>query len=279
MVAFTFDDLPAHGPLAPGQVRWDVLRSVLATLKQEKMPPVYGFVNGFRMEEYPYQIHLLQAWLAAGQPLGNHTYSHDELDKITVKAFDRDVAKNEPLLRKVDPNGDWHWFRFPFLEEGETNEKRDAALAALHARGYKVAEISINFQDYKWNDAFGVCAKKRDAAGLAQLHDTYLAAADTMTENARVVSQRLYGRDIAYILLLHIGAFDARMLPELIAQFRAKGFRLVTLEEAAADPAYAVDAHTAIAGGATFLDMAAQAHGVSTPPDSPLMDAVDSVCK
>jgi peptidoglycan-N-acetylglucosamine deacetylase len=123
-VAFTFDDLPAHGPLAPGQARRDVVASILATLKQQQMPPTYGFVNAFRLDHHPYQIEILQAWHDAGQPLGNHTYSHEEYDILSVATFTRDVAANEPLLRKLDPTGDWHWFRFPYIEEGDTLDKR-----------------------------------------------------------------------------------------------------------------------------------------------------------
>jgi hypothetical protein len=38
-------------------------------------------------------------------------------------------------------------------------------------------------------------------------------------------------------LLMHIGAFDARMLPRLLALYKASGFRFVTLPDAARDPA------------------------------------------
>src|SRR6202012_6027294 len=83
-IAFPFDDLPAHGPLPPGMARPAPLESILTTLKHENMPPIYGFVNGFRVAQYPYQIHILQAWRAAGNPLGHHTWAHPELDKVSV---------------------------------------------------------------------------------------------------------------------------------------------------------------------------------------------------
>ena len=38
-VALTFDDLPAHGQLPPGETRFDVAKSILGTLKREKLPP------------------------------------------------------------------------------------------------------------------------------------------------------------------------------------------------------------------------------------------------
>src|SRR5579875_870127 len=105
-VAFTFDDLPAHGPLPPGMARPAVVHSILATLKREKMPPTYGFVNGFRVAQYPYQIHILQAWRAAGNPVGNHTWSHPEFDKLTVPQYEANILRNEPLLRKISPHSD-----------------------------------------------------------------------------------------------------------------------------------------------------------------------------
>jgi peptidoglycan/xylan/chitin deacetylase (PgdA/CDA1 family) len=45
-IAFTFDDLPAHGPLPPGETRIQVADKVIKALKKAHMPPTYGFVNG-----------------------------------------------------------------------------------------------------------------------------------------------------------------------------------------------------------------------------------------
>ena len=70
-LAITFDDLPAHGPLPPGMARPAVVKSLLGSFAAEKLPPVYGFINGFRVASYPYQIHILQAW-AASVSLGPH---------------------------------------------------------------------------------------------------------------------------------------------------------------------------------------------------------------
>src|ERR1700722_2210332 len=75
-VAFTFDDLPAHGPLPPGETRMAVAGKVLKALKKAHMPPVYGFVNGVGVEEHPETAAVLASWRAAGDLLGNHTWSH-----------------------------------------------------------------------------------------------------------------------------------------------------------------------------------------------------------
>ncbi len=278
-IAFTFDDLPAHGPLPPGEARPAVVRSILATLKAEKMPPVYGFVNGFRVRDYPYQIEILRAWHDAGEPLGNHTYSHPSLDQSSAKAFIADIARNEAVLKKVDPNGDWHWFRYPFLDEGDTLAKRQAVQQYLKANGYRTAEVTMDFEDYMWNDAYARCAAKHDAAAVASLEASYLGTADHFIGVFRGLAKKLYGRDIPYVLLLHVGAFDARMLPRLIALYRARGFEFVTLEQAEADPAYRFDPNIGYPGGGTLMELTAKVRGVNFPDDKYPEKQLDAMCR
>jgi peptidoglycan/xylan/chitin deacetylase (PgdA/CDA1 family) len=278
-VAFTFDDLPAHGPLPPGMARPAVVHSIVDTLKREKMPPIYGFVNGFRVAQYPYQIHILEAWRAAGNPLGNHTWSHPEFDKLTVAQYEANIARNEPLLRKLAPASEWHWFRFPYLEEGNTVERREELRAWLSQHGYRVAEVSMDFQDYNWNDSYARCAAKHDEPAVQSLHDSYLAAADESIRVYRGIAQTLYKRDVPYVLLLHVGAFDARMLPELIALFRARGFTFVTLEQAMADPIYSFDPKVPSPEGNTFNEMVAQSRNINTPEITDRSNELEAICR
>lgn len=278
-VAITFDDLPAHGPLPPGMARPEVIASLLKTFKRESLPPIYGFVNGFRVRQFPYQIHILQAWHAAGEPLGNHTWSHPELDRLSARQFERNIQRNEALLRKVDPNGDWHWFRYPFLEEGNTVAKREAVRGWLANHDYRIAEVSMDFQDYLWNDAYARCATQRDDAAVRQLHDSYLATADKYIGVHRELAHSLYGRDIPYVLLMHVGAFDARMLPELIALFRTRGFQFVTLEQAMADPVYRANPQVSNPGGSTFNEMVASARHVAIPDAQEPTKLLDHLCR
>lgn len=278
-VAFTFDDLPAHGPLPPGMARPAVVHSILDTLKREHMPPIYGFVNGFRVARYPYQIHILEAWRAAGNPLGNHTWSHPQFDKLTVPQYEANILRNEPLLRKVSPHSDWHWFRFPYLEEGNTIARREQLRAWLSQHGYHIAEVSMDFQDYNWNEPYARCAAKHDTAAIQSLHDSYLASADEAIRVYRDIAQKLYQRDVSYVLLMHVGAFDAHMLPELIGLFRARGFTFVTLQQAMADPIYSFDPKVPSPSGNTFNEMVAQARNVNIPYMTDRSKQLDAICR
>ena len=277
-LAFTFDDLPSHGPLPQGETRLQIAQSILDTLQQQRMPPTYGFVNGVHLATDPSSAEVLKAWAAAGQPLGNHTYAHVDLNSITAVAFEQDIEKNEPILKQYAGNSDWHYLRFPFLHEGDTLEKRRAIRAWLTAHNYKIAEVNMSFGDYLWNPAYARCVANHDEASIKQLHDLYLAAADDAIAPTRALSKEVYGRDIPYVLLMHIGAFDARMLPELIALYRSRGFSFVSLPEAEKNPAYSDDADIAPAGG-TELDQLAIKRKLPIPPQQNYSKELDSICQ
>src|SRR5215467_1292300 len=141
-VAFTFDDLPEHSDLPPHVTRLQVVCSIAQTLKHDHLPPVYDFVNAVALTDTLSEISALRAWRQAGHPLGNHTYSHLDLKAVTVQQYEEDIAKNEPVLKRLMPDEDWHWFRYPYLSEGETLEKRDAIRSWLAEHGYRIAQVS-----------------------------------------------------------------------------------------------------------------------------------------
>ena len=278
-MAVTFDDLPVHGPLPPGMTRLEIAQSILETLKREKLPPMYGFINGGRGAEDPDSLSFLQAWRKAGQPLGNHTWAHLDLNKESPEEFGAEVLRNEPLLKRLMGKEDWHWLRFPFLHEGDTLEKRRAVRAWLFAHRYKIAEVSMDFEDYLWNEPYARCMAKHDEASIQQLHDSYLAVADQYYGVFRELSQLLYGRNVQYVLLMHVGAFDARMLPELLALYRAKGVRFISLPDALSDPAYQDDPDIGEPTGGTFLELMMQKKKIPFPANAKPYKQLELMCR
>ena len=277
-VAITFDDLPLHGDLPPGETRLQIARSILENIRREHLPPVYGFINAVDMQDDPPLIDVLTAWRAAGQPLGNHTYSHVGLNKLSVTAFERDIEKNEPTLSSVASGSDWRWLRYPYLWEGDTLDKRHAVRSYLFARGYRIAHVSMNFDDYLWNDPYARCSEQHNQTAIATLEKSYLAAADRGIEIAREASQTLYNRDIPYVLLLHIGAFDARMFPALIQLYRDRGFTFVSLPQAQQDAAYSHDPNQPLLHGGTLQQQEFAARKLTYPSlDSPTKQ-LDALC-
>ncbi len=278
-IAITFDDLPAHGPLPSAETRMEVISKILAALRAAHLPPTYGFVNGVRMEEQPADAGVLQAWYAAGNPLGNHSWSHMNLNQHPLAEFEQDVVRDEPVLASFMKHDDWHWFRYPFLAEGDTVAKETGFRGFLREHGYKIAAVTMSFGDYLWNEPYARCKTKGDAVAIATLQNSYLAAADDAIEYYRSISQTLYARDIPYVLLMHVGAFDAEMLPRLLQLYRAKGFEFVTLPEAERDQFYRSDTDLSLPSGPETLENAMSARQLALPPRPNFAAQLDSLCR
>lgn len=278
-IAFTFDDLPAHGNLPPGVTRLQVIQSILDTLKQEHLPPVYGFVNGIHSVDEPETTtQVLTTWRKAGQPLGNHTWSHPNLDTISAEAFEADIQKNEPLLQQYMPDANWHYLRFPYLHEGDTLDKHRAVRAWLSQHGYQDASVSMDFEDYLWNDPYARCSAAHDTTSIEWLRKSYLETADQYIQVFRDSSKLLYGHDIPYILLLHVGAFDAQMLPRLIDLFRQRGFTFIPLQQALSDPAYQHDPDIGYPGGGTLQEYEIAGRHLKFPPNHKPYKELAALC-
>ncbi len=272
-LAFTWDDLPAHSVLPQGETRVDIGRKIIVAMQAAHMPPVYGFVNGSFLLDEPLSAPMLTEWRKAGLMLGNHTWSHMDLNQSSMAAWEADVLKNEPVLEKYANGIDWHWLRFPFLSEGDTPEKRDAIRQFLAAHGYKIADVTMDFGDYMYNEPYARCVAKKDDAAIKQLGESYLKIADQTIDNSRAIAISEYGREIPYVLLMHVGAFDARMLPRLIALYKSRGFQFITLEEAEKDPVYASDIDPSLPAPKLL-------YYPPMPPDPPQPDMdLDAVCK
>jgi peptidoglycan/xylan/chitin deacetylase (PgdA/CDA1 family) len=277
-VAITFDDLPAHGPLPAGTTREDVTRKILAAFKEAKVPEVYGFVNAGKLEGHPEDLKVLQLWREAGQPLGNHTLDHMSLNNSPLEAFEDNVARNEATLRELMGRKNWHWFRYPYLDEGDTLEKRRGARAYLKDHHYRIAQVSIDFEDYAWNAPYARCSDKKDEMAIAWLKESYLKTAADYVKLGRDMSQQLFHRDIKYVLLMHIGAFDAEMLPQLLAQLKQEGFKFIKLKDAQKDSVYKIDPDAPRKDGAILQEQIFDARHLQIPPNRKPMEQLQELC-
>jgi peptidoglycan/xylan/chitin deacetylase (PgdA/CDA1 family) len=156
-VAATFDDLPAsHGGLA--QMR-SITTRLLSIIKSNRVPAV-GFVNEEKLQvsgEVEARTALLQMWLDAGFELGNHTFSHINIDRVPLAAYEADVIRGEQVTRKLMTKRGMklRYFRHPMLRTGPTVEYKTALDAFLAKCGYTIAPVTLD------NKRFRVCSGLR----------------------------------------------------------------------------------------------------------------------
>jgi peptidoglycan/xylan/chitin deacetylase (PgdA/CDA1 family) len=280
-LAITFDDLPLNGGLPPGVTRSETTKNVLAILKKRHVPPVYGFINAKKLEGNADSAEALKLW-AAAEPMGNHSYSHMDLEQNPVEAFEREIEENEPALEllKGDAKDNWHWFRYPYLHEGDTVEKRHVVRAYLKAHGYRIAQVTLDWEDYLWNFAYARCAAKNDTKAIEWLRSSYLNTASEFIDLGRAQAKLIYGHEINYVLLMHLGAFSSTILPDALDLLKKKGFKLVTLEEAESDAAYEGDPDMGLHDAGTLLDQWMQVKQIKYPEhaEKPYKE-IEAVCQ
>ncbi len=277
-VALTFDDLPINGTLPQGKKQSDFARDTIRVLKKHRIPPSYGFINANKLERNPDGALALRVWVDGGHPLANHTYNHLDLTRNSVEDFQREILRNEPALELLmPPDGklaghDWRWFRYPFLHEGDTLEKRRAVRAFLANNGYRIAQTTLDWEDYLWNSAHARCWMKKDEVSIKWLHDSYISAAREFIRFQVANSRAVFGRDINHVMLLHLGSFSSHILPGLFEVLQEENFEIVTLEEAQQDAAYDYDPDFAEPRGGTLVELGMQAKGIAWPENSPKFD-------
>lgn len=277
-LAITIDDLPVHGPIPPGETPLDVANRFAAAMKAAKLRTAYAFVNGVWTERDPATLEALKVWRRAGVPLGNHTWTHANVNALDPSSYEEEIARNEPLLKRLMGGGDWKWFRYPYLSEGDTPERRAAVRAILARRGYRVADVTMDFSDWQWTAPYARCRSLGDEAAIAELERLYLDAAKEAVSFYRTLSNAVYGRDIPYVLLMHTGAFDARMMPRLIALYREQGFRFVKLQKAERDPVYREDIDPTLPAPIQSLEGRARVKGIPLPSRTDFASRLVAIC-
>lgn len=242
-IAVTIDDLPLVGSDLPLSALRAITEKLLAALTKESIPSV-AFVNEgklYRTGEVDARIALLRAWRDAGAELGNHTFSHPSLHTTPLPAFEEDVVRGETVTRMLlkEKGETLHWFRHPFLQTGPTAETKKAFEEFLVARGYAVAPVTVDTNDWMYHAVYADALAQGDEAAAARVREAYVASYATILDFFEDLTLRVFGRPIRHVLLVHANRLNADTVQSWAAVLRARGYAFTTLTRALEDPAYA----------------------------------------
>lgn len=230
-LSFTFDDGldPRSQPQA---AEWNA--RMLKALDDAGVKAAY-FPAG-RFVDSPEGLALVKAWGSAGHTIGNHTYSHTDIDTLPVEEYTADIARGDALFKGL-PNFKPR-LRFPFLREGSTAARRDGVRAWLANHGYEPAPVSIVTSDWYWNQRLVDWAKTHPGGDTEPFRKAYLQHVWDRAAYSERLARDLLGRSPAHVMLLHANLVNALYLPEVLEMFRARGWTLVAADAAFADPLY-----------------------------------------
>jgi hypothetical protein len=234
-VALTFDDFTWQGipGFAPGEALVRLLEP-MARCKARAILYVKGSnVRGEQGRE------LLRRWAGAGHLIGNHTFDHPDLNghTITAEAFTADIARCEEEIGNLP--GFVKRFRFPFLHEGETREKRDQVRQWLAEHGYSLGHVTIDTSDWYYDQRLKERLRQQPGFERQRYLHPYL---EHMLDRAAYydgLSQQVLGRSVRHTLLLHYLFLNVLFLEDLLAAFEQKGWQIIGAPDAYTDPVFA----------------------------------------
>ena len=240
-IALTFDDLPGI-VLKPQQDYVDATnKALIKGLKRHHFPAI-GFVNEGKLDEIirDRQIAVLRRWLKAGFDLGNHTFSHSSPNQIGAKSYIADIARGEKVIRPMMDHAHrpLQWFRHPYLETGSPEAVKAEINQWLAAHGYRIAPVTIDADDWEFAEPYDNAVMKGDTAEAKRIRDIYLAYTERTIGWYRRASMALFGRDIAYVMLLHDTRLNADCIEGLAAILARQNMHAIPLDQAMQDPAY-----------------------------------------
>jgi peptidoglycan-N-acetylglucosamine deacetylase len=246
-VAVTVDDLPyATGdsgrPVSPSDVAAAEgnNRKISSALKHHHVP-VTGFVIQKRVEELGVAAgnQILMNWTSGEFDLGNHTYSHPDINQLSFAQIEDEIVQGEasivPLMKQAGKKPEF--FRFPMNHTGDTKEKHDLIAAFLSERGYRLAPCTIDNSDYLFNDAYVRMLAKHDPSAR-KLRSEYLSYTSVEIDYYAGLSKEIFGYEPPEVMLLHDNRLNSDVINQLLTLFEKKRYKFVSLGTALSDAAF-----------------------------------------
>lgn len=226
-VALTIDDLPfvsSERPTPAAKKReHDRFMKILNTLVEYQVPAT-GFVIAGSIKKGQWE--LLEAFHDAGLTIGNHTYSHANLNQMSSEKYIDNVAHADEILNPLMSHP--KYFRYPYLAEGQ-GEKKARVLQYLAAHDYVVAPVTIDTKDFRFNTQLYRVAYRARPRYLPTLKKQYLNYIWKQTLRAE---KHAKGQPVKQIVLLHANLLNSHFLGDIIEMYRDHGYRFISLEEA-----------------------------------------------
>lgn len=227
-IALTFDDIPrAATEHFDGQQRADHL---IKALKTAGVSTTF-FANSERLDAEG--TLRLKKYVAAGIGLANHTHSHPNLNESSSQDYVEDFRKADKILSVF--SGFTQWFRFPYLREGDTIEKRDALRTELKNKNYLNAYITVNNYDWYMDVLFQKALKEKRQVNMEALKNTYIQVLLDSVEYYDDMAMKVLGRSPKHVLLLHENDLAALFVGDFVTALKAKGWKIISPQEAYTD--------------------------------------------
>jgi peptidoglycan/xylan/chitin deacetylase (PgdA/CDA1 family) len=242
-VCVSVDDLPANS-IDPSNERFSYITSRLLEVFDKYKVPAIGFVNEGKLftqsHRSTFRESMLKQWHDRGFELGNHTYSHIDINNTNLLEYEKDLIQGEQITNELyrDSPQRIKYFRHPFLHCGNTEEKKQGLKTILEKLDYVEAPVTLDNSEWIFARAYDIALQKKDAGMSRRIGNDYVTYMMEKLKYFELQSQALFERNIAHILLIHANTLNADWLGNLLKAFRESGYQFISIGKALEDPAY-----------------------------------------
>jgi peptidoglycan/xylan/chitin deacetylase (PgdA/CDA1 family) len=251
-IALTFDD----GPNMSDTLRLSPAGRNAAILRQLAEAHLRSILFVTRVDTDRKRNDLIRQWGIEGHQIGNHTATHPDFDDVSLADYERELLACDKAIHNMP--GFTRRFRFPYLKEGNTIEKRDGFRTFLDSNSYMAGPVSVDASDWYYSKRLSDRLRENRDADIRPYRDAYVRHLYSRAQYYDGLSRAVLGRSVAHVLLLHHNLINALFLKDVIQMFRDKGWRLIDSESAFEDPVYAVRPDVLPAGESVLWALAKQ---------------------
>lgn len=228
--------------------------SILTTLKQSEIYavvyPSLSKIGGTK------GLNIISKWGEQGHRIGNHGNLHLNLNKNEVDLSDylQDMQQGHNVFSTLE--GFVPRYRFPFLKEGNTLEKRDGVREWLSTHNYQSGAVSIDASDWYYNQLFLKYQQEKDQISLDKLKQAYIFHLLDRAKYYDDLALKTLGRSPKHVLLLHVREINAAWLKDIISAFKTDGWEFIDSHSAYQDPMYQLQPNLLPAGESIIWSIA-----------------------
>jgi hypothetical protein len=155
----------------------------------------------------------------------------------------------------MDRNGiRLRYFRHPFLMTGRSLEVKNEIAKFLNGHGYIIAPVTIDNSEWIFSAAYDRAIHDCDTLVMKRIGQEYIEYMKLKFQYYEHQSDKLFGRQIDQILLIHANRLNSEYFNTLCAMIRDLQYHFISLDQALQDPAY-ISRDTFVGrGGISWLD-------------------------
>jgi peptidoglycan-N-acetylglucosamine deacetylase len=233
-IALTFDD----GPNMADDIGLSPADRNAAILRQLSEAHLKSILFVTRTDADRKRNDLIRQWGIEGHQIGNHTATHPDFNEVSLADYEQELLACDKAIHALA--GFTRRFRFPYLNEGNTVEKRDGFRAFLDSKSYKTGPVSVDASDWYYSERLSDRLNAHPNTDEIPYRDAYLRHIYDRAQYYDGLSRTVLGHSVAHVLLLHHNLINALFLKDVIQMFKDKGWTLIDSESAFRDPVYAM---------------------------------------